>query len=124
MAIMAGRVVTDVVTVIIRSAIQELPKLPFICTKYHLDTIYRSKDMIILVVCGNIAISWCGVRNRRSRTRTDARTGILGRTYCGCAVRWVVTDKDIILIANFGGSITENRRIPQLGSFYCHFLRI
>ena len=32
----------------------------------------------------------------------------------------MVTDKDIIiLIANFGGSLTErNRRIPQLGSFY------
>ena len=97
--------------------IQELPKLPFICTKYHLDTIYRSKeDMIILVAVRQYnalyhgAASGIGEAEPGRRTHRNTR-----RTYC-CAVRWVVTDKgDIILIANFGGSIAENR-IPQLGT--------
>ena len=47
--------------------IQELvPKLPFICTKYQLATIYRSKDMMILVNCGCCGVAsgygyavWC-----------------------------------------------------------------
>ena len=53
-----------------------------------------------------------GIGEAEPGRRTHRNT----RTYC-CAVRWMVTDKDIILIANFGGLITENR-IPQLGSFF------
>ena len=117
--------------------IQELvPKLPFICcTKYHLATIYHSKDMSDHSASEQQynAQYHAGarvVRNRRSRTRTTtharthAHTEMMHeRSYSCCAVRWVVADKDIVLIANFGGLIIENRK-PQLGSFYCPFLRI
>ena len=86
------------------------------------------------------AASGIGRRTRRSnkQNQDDARThrtatGILAARAVvppSANKRWVVTDKDILILiaarrSNFGGSITErNRRIPQLGSFYCHFLRI
>ena len=62
--------------------------------------------MIILVVCGrqynaqyNGAVSGIGEAEPGRRTHRNTRT------YC-CAVRWVVRNKDIIFIANFGGSIS------------------
>ncbi len=62
--------------------------MSFTCTKFHIDTIYRSKDMMILVNCGCCGVAsgygcamWC----------TRGANGVQGTTvlYEGSDVRTV-----------------------------------